>query len=580
MFRSAKPCALLLIAALMLPCATVAESHSAPVALAIRLSQESGAVKAGCSPHTSSLAQTTDTLAVAPQEIVLALPLAQTATQTLQVTNTGATEVHLYLDAANRGDPSTTVLGATPPYRLLVVTPDTDANLAALRSVLDGLADVTWTVWDSTAGTPSSSDLLPYDVVLVGNATLWQSAGLSPAALSQALAGYIELGGKVIETLLVAQATDWGLSGPYFDRGHAPLLPAATLLPGPLQVTVIDAEHALAAGLNDMTPSQALNTSARPGVSVPAVFAGTDVPYVAATDDVVAINQQLCHGNWASSDLDALLQAAIIWLCGERAAWLRVEPSEANLAPGETLDATVQIDLAAALTPRVYRGEIRLVSGDSTLSMLAVPVEAAALVDLSTGRLSGTITSDLPGGPLMGVEVSARAGAAGPHIDTTDARGAYSLWLSPGDYTVTFSRLGYAQQHETVHLSSQERMVVDVAMVYATPRLRISPERVVIEAPGVHTIVGVIANDGAGVLSFELDTAGRPWIDIEPSSGTVAAGDSVPLLLRLDTALAQPGWNVAQLAISTNDTTQSPAALWVYLKVGQAVMLPLLLGSP
>ena len=95
----------------------------------------------------------------------------------------------------------------------------------------------------------------------------------------------------------------------------------------------------------------------------------------------------------------------------------------------------------------------------------------------------------------------------------------------------------------------QGRVLIAVELVCTSPRLRLSPQRVVIATPGAHSIEAAIANDGGGVLTFALDSANLPWLTLEPASGAVAAGESASLLLRLDTALARPGWNVARLAL-------------------------------
>ncbi len=574
MFRSARTWTLPLIAALSLLPSTALARGSANQPAPLSLSQPDGAVKAA-----AQHAQGTSALTVTPEEIVVALPLGQAATQTLRVVNKGPDELHLTLDARGvTGQAPASAIAA--PYRLLVLTPSSGATLDPLRSVLDGLDDVAYTVWNPAAGAPTGGDLAGYDVVLVGNGSQWEP-GIDPAALSQALADYVDQGGKVIDTLLVTHAGGYGLAGPYVERGHAPLLPTDRVRIAPLHVAVVDPLHPLMAGLASMATGQALETAARPGAAVPAVYAGTDWPYVAATADVVAINQQLCYGGWGTGDLGALLRAAIVWLCGERWPWLRVEPAAARLAPGEALDATVYIDLSATVAPAVYRGEIALLgNGPATPVELAVPVEAAALVDLSMGRLSGMVSSDHPGGPLAGVEVSVIQAGSRPHATGTDAQGAYSLWLTPGDYALTFGTPGYASHETALHMPPQGRVLIDVELVCTSPRLRLSPQRVVIATPGAHSIEAAIANDGGGVLTFALDSANLPWLTLEPASGAVAAGESASLLLRLDTALARPGWNVARLALTSNDPRQSPDALRIYLKAGQAVMLPLTLSSP
>jgi hypothetical protein len=182
MFRSARTWTLPLIAALsLLPSAALAKGSANQPAPLISLSQPDSAVKAA-----AQHAQSAPALTVMPEEIVVALPLGQAATETLRVVNGSPDELHLTLDARGAtGQAPASAIAA--PYRLLVVTPSSGATLDPLRSVLDGLDDVAYTVWNPAAGAPTGGDLAGYDVVLVGNGSQWEP-GIDSAALSQALA--------------------------------------------------------------------------------------------------------------------------------------------------------------------------------------------------------------------------------------------------------------------------------------------------------------------------------------------------------------------------------------------------------
>ena len=86
------------------------------------------------------------------------------------------------------------------------------------------------------------------------------------------------------------------------------------------------------------------------------------------------------------------------------------------------------------------------ITGDTyTLNIQLTAIPAEELV-----TVSGTVTADYPRGTLSGVTVSAGTGYASA---TTNEKGAYSLSLAEGDYTLTFSKEGYGEVTENVAAS-------------------------------------------------------------------------------------------------------------------------------
>ncbi|HEY7216224.1 MAG TPA: carboxypeptidase-like regulatory domain-containing protein, partial [Thermoanaerobaculia bacterium] len=88
----------------------------------------------------------------------------------------------------------------------------------------------------------------------------------------------------------------------------------------------------------------------------------------------------------------------------------------------------------------------------SVVLLLALTATAAAQ---TTGSIVGRVT-DEAGGVLPGVSVEARSPALqGSRTAVTDSTGAYRLeLLPPGEYTVTFTLEGYANEtHEQIAVS-------------------------------------------------------------------------------------------------------------------------------
>ena len=104
---------------------------------------------------------------------------------------------------------------------------------------------------------------------------------------------------------------------------------------------------------------------------------------------------------------------------------------------------TVSMNGYTSQTVSVSKSDI---TGDTyTLNIQLTAIPAEELV-----TVSGTVTADYPSGALSDVTVSAGAGYASA---TTDENGEYSLSLTSGDYTLTFSKEGYDEKTQSVTAS-------------------------------------------------------------------------------------------------------------------------------
>lgn len=138
---------------------------------------------------------------------------------------------------------------------------------------------------------------------------------------------------------------------------------------------------------------------------------------------------------------------------------------EGAVISGSALESSVTTDAGGAYTlPQLEKGSYSFtvsmngytsqtvsvsesdITGDTyTLNIQLTAIPAEELV-----TVSGTVTADYPSGNLSGVTVSAGAGYASA---TTDENGAYSLSLTSGDYTLTFSKEGYDEKTQSVTAS-------------------------------------------------------------------------------------------------------------------------------
>lgn len=138
---------------------------------------------------------------------------------------------------------------------------------------------------------------------------------------------------------------------------------------------------------------------------------------------------------------------------------------EGAVISGSALESSVTTDSDGAYTlPQLEKGSYSFtvsmngytsqtvsvsesdITGDTyTLNIQLTAIPAEELV-----TVSGTVTADYPNGALSGVTVSAGEGYAST---TTDDDGSYTLYLSSGDYTLTFSKEGYDEKTQSVAAS-------------------------------------------------------------------------------------------------------------------------------
>lgn len=138
---------------------------------------------------------------------------------------------------------------------------------------------------------------------------------------------------------------------------------------------------------------------------------------------------------------------------------------EGAVISGSALESSVTTDANGAYTlPQLEKGSYSFtvsmngytsqtvsvsesdITGDTyTLNIQLTAIPAEELV-----TVSGTVTADYPSGALSGVTVSAGTGYVSVK---TDEKGAYSLRLAEGDYTLTFSKKGYDEKTITVAAS-------------------------------------------------------------------------------------------------------------------------------
>ncbi len=197
---------------------------------------------------------------------------------------------------------------------------------------------------------------------------------------------------------------------------------------------------------------------------------------------------------------------------------------EGAVISGSALDSSVTTDSDGAYTlPQLEKGSYSFtvsmngytsqtvsvsesdITGDTyTLNIQLTAIPAEELV-----TVSGTVTADYPNGNLSGVTVSAGAGYASA---TTDENGAYSLSLTSGDYTLTFSKEGYDEKTQRVTASdfTDGAYTLDVSLMLSQVLAGKTNAQLLAEVAEL-TQLPVLASSGSTAIEDIWETGGAQY---------------------------------------------------------------------
>jgi hypothetical protein len=259
--------------------------------------------------------------------------------------------------------------------KVLLLTPD--RNITDLEAVLSAFSDLDVTVFPRI-DLPGLdvTDLIPYDVVIItNNFTWWEYGNVTPEQVGDALADYIDSGGKAIANNFVYDWMGWQLEGRFIDEQYGPFTPATTDLYGTTALgTVHEPNHPIMTGVSTITNSYIWQD---PGLAPNAIrIADWDDGniFCAANDNVVAINILPGDGfgdpGW-TGDLPTLYHNSILWLNGNLVSWLSYEPDTGTVSPDDSIKIEITFD-AIGLNGGDYFRDIIISSNDPDESEISV----------------------------------------------------------------------------------------------------------------------------------------------------------------------------------------------------------------
>lgn len=371
---------------------------------------------------------------VSPDSLLESLFIDQTSTQSLTISNTGDSDLEFILEASStivsgagtlqvelpQNEVSTLNLegqkqqgkSANNPMveiewisqsatsvSVLILSPD--ADVSSLEALLDGFPDVEADVF-SLAALPSltAGDLEGYDIVLTSNNTQWlSSGGVDPASVGDALADYVDGGGKVIVNQFAYSYDAWKMSGRFIDEDYGPFIPSTTDEDTFVSLgSILAPSHPVIQGVSELDYTGFVqNVGLSAGATAIATWDNGEL-LLAANAKVVALNMLPDFGDgngftW-TGDLALIYHNAIQYL--GNSSFVSFSETEGVIAAGQSQVIDVTFD-AGGLSSATYFTDIEInsnVPGDELVIVPAILTVTGPEIEVSPDSLVEVLEKD------------------------------------------------------------------------------------------------------------------------------------------------------------------------------------------
>lgn len=410
---------------------------------------------------------------------------------------------------------------ALDTLKVLILSDDANqGDLDGLDAWLNAYPDLEAHAWLADNGFPTLSDLLDYQVVIVGGRYAFSNAGSewTSEALGELLADYVEAGGGVIMIqnawLLDTTGATYGPTGRFQDLYSPVQYVSSDPVPydyNTRNLGVRVAGHPLMADVDAITDNFRAyeDLRARPGSETVAYY-DDGLLYVAANPGkVVAINQVLTFENNWTGDVPQLVHNAILYLADGEIPWLQLSDDTDFNIPVDDSDAfTVTLDASTIDQPGTYNAWIWLDNNDLIQQGAYIPVEMDVEPAANMALLAGAITSDRLQEPMEGADVMLDMPSGMLHMQSEE-QGEFRYWFpatEAGSYMMMAAMPGYVTETMTVTLTAGMTTTVDVELKMDAPWLQHTAESmdVVLLAGDMATRTLLVENFGQQDLEYEL----------------------------------------------------------------------------
>ncbi|MGC9399510.1 MAG: S8 family serine peptidase [Anaerolineae bacterium] len=330
---------------------------------------------------------------------------------------------------------------------------------------------------------PELADLMPYDVVFVGNNNNWP---LDNDVLGDVMADYVDNGGKVIlaqASMYLRAGVAFELGGRWEAEGYSPLTYSDAPLAFGGSMGVYQAAHPIMADVTyvDDYSVHGVGHMLQSGAEAVAFWDDGEI-YIAALPDVVAFNQLLTGRNDWDGDVPTLLHNAILYLAPADVPWLSESATDFSLDVGEQATSTIGLDASVVDQPGTYSAWLWLDNNDPLQTGAYIPVEMMVEVDPTMGVLKGVVTMDRH---ELGLNIPAE-NATVVMSDTlgmkelhTNASGEFVYYFEsddlPLDIDLTASYPDYHDDEASVTLNASETVTAEMEVKLMAPWIQITP---------------------------------------------------------------------------------------------------------
>ena len=276
---------------------------------------------------------------------------------------------------------SVTVQPRGTAIEVLVVSPDGEAGdplpPTNLVDALDGFPDVNATLYTDTLANITGADMAPFDVVVTTNNNQWADAG-ADVAVGDALADYVDGGGKVVLFNFVFDWFGFELAGRYINEEYGPFNQSTADATGDVTMNILETGHPIFDGVTSLqSDTIRINVTAQNDAELIAEWSDGEA-LIAFNDHAVGFNA-LYSADGADTwtgDLDIMAYNAVKFIAGASGPvdWLSFSPEAGSVSVSGQSEVDVIFD-ATGLPDGTYTADIvvEIDEGDGETVTRTVP---------------------------------------------------------------------------------------------------------------------------------------------------------------------------------------------------------------
>jgi hypothetical protein len=215
--------------------------------------------------------------------------------------------------------------------------------------------------------------------------------------------------------------------------------------------------------------------------------------------------------------------------------WLTTDITSGTVAPAGAPDLVEVTMDALELTAGIYTGKVMIASNDLLDPEVEVPV---TFYVGGTGTVAGQVTDANTALPIEGAIVTATLTTATTVVDTTDASGNYSIFITAGNVSVTVEKEGYQTDSQSVTVVEDQTTTHNVALNAPIVFIDTSPVVDTVAPGDTMVYTRTISNLGTAPLEYTvvLNTNVGPQVMIHRNPVTERIANIVDPMGQTDAA--------------------------------------------